>query len=176
VKQGVVGMRGLLIGRFQPFHAGHLEVTRYLRDLHHGETLVLGIGSSEESFTPENPFTAAERAEMIGRALSEAHLAGCLTVPIPDIDRHALWVAHVREIVPPFERVYTNNPLTRQLFERDAVPVEATPLFRRETLQGLKIRAAIVDDLPWKPLVPPAVAEYLDEIRGAERVRMLGPE
>ena len=169
-------MRGLLIGRFQPFHAGHLEVVRYLRNLHPSETLVLGIGSSEESFTPENPFTAAERAEMIARASEEAHLSGCQSVPIPDIDRHALWVAHVKEIVPPFERVYTNNPLTHELFARDGVPIESTPLFRRESLQGLKIRSAILEDLPWKPFVPPAVAEYLELIRGPERVRMLGPE
>ena len=169
-------MRGLLVGRFQPFHMGHLEVVRHLRDLHASETLLLGIGSSEESFTPENPFTASERTEMILRALAEAHLSDCLPVPLPDIDRHALWASHVREIVPPFERIYTNNPLTRLLFERDGVPVEATPSFRRESLQGLKIRAAILEDLAWKPLVPSAVAAYLDEIRGAERIRMLGPE
>ena len=168
-------MRGLVIGRFQPFHRGHLEVVRHLRTLRPEETLVLGIGSSEESFTPENPFTAAERAEMIERALAEADIDGWRTVPIPDIDRHALWAAHVREIVPPFVRVYTNNPLTRQLFERDGVAVEPTPLFERETLQGAKIRAAVVEDLPWRSFVPPAVAGYLDGIHGAERIRMLGP-
>ncbi|HEV2520563.1 MAG TPA: nicotinamide-nucleotide adenylyltransferase [Thermoplasmata archaeon] len=169
-------MRGLLIGRFQPFHAGHLEVVRYLRERHPSQPLVLGIGSSEQSFTPANPFTASERAEMIARALAEAHVPDALSVPIPDIDRHAVWVAHVREIVPPFERIYTNNPLTHALFEREGVPVEATPLFRRETLQGAKIRAAMLEELPWKPFVPAAVAEYLEQIRGAERVRMLGPE
>ncbi len=169
-------MRGLLIGRFQPFHLGHLEVARYIRKLHPSETLLLGIGSSEESFTPENPFTAAERAEMIARAAAEDHLADCLTVPIPDIDRHALWAAHVREIVPPFDRVYTNNPLTRELFERESIAVESTPLFGRESLQGLKIRSAILEEIPWKPFVPTAVAEYLEEIRGPHRIRMLGPE
>ncbi|MCI4358723.1 MAG: nicotinamide-nucleotide adenylyltransferase [Thermoplasmata archaeon] len=169
-------MRGLLIGRFQPFHSGHLEVARYLRERKPDENLLLGIGSSEESFTPENPFTASERAEMIALALAEANLSGCLTVPIPDIDRHALWAAHVREVVPPFDRVYTNNPLTRQLFERDGVAVESTPLFRRESLQGLKIRSAILEELPWTLFVPPAVAEYLGRIEGAQRVRLLGPE
>ncbi len=167
--------RGLLIGRFQPFHLGHLEVAKHLRAQRPEEELVFGIGSSEESFTPENPFTAGERAEMIARALSEARVTRCLTVPIPDIDRHALWTAHVREIVPPFERVYTNNPLTRRLFERDHFPVESTPLFQRESLQGTKVRSAILDELPWKALLPPAVAAYLEEIGGSERIRLLGP-
>jgi nicotinamide-nucleotide adenylyltransferase len=168
-------MRGLLVGRFQPFHAGHLEVVRYLKGRRPDETLVFGIGSSEASYTPENPFTAAERAEMIERALREAGIAGWSTVPIPDIDRHPLWVAHVQELVPPFERVYTNNPLTHHLFQRAGVAVESTPLFRRETWQGTKIRSAILDEIPWKPFVPDAVAAYLDSIGGAERVRMLGP-
>lgn len=166
-------MRGLLIGRFQPFHQGHLEAVRHIRAARPLETIVFGIGSSEESYTPENPFTAAERAEMIERALAEAKIADARTVPIPDIDRHALWVAHVVELVPRFERVYTNNPLTRLLFERGGIAVESTPLFNRESYQGSKIRAAIVDELPWKAMVAPAVARYLEEIDAPARLRLL---
>ncbi|HUI38253.1 MAG TPA: nicotinamide-nucleotide adenylyltransferase, partial [Thermoplasmata archaeon] len=131
---------------------------------------------SEESYTPENPFTAAERAEMIARAMGEARIPDWISVPIPDLDRHALWVAHVREIVPPFERIYTNNPLTRLLFERDGYAVESTPLFERDSLRGTKIRAAVIEELAWRPLVPEAVARYLEETHGIERIRLLGPE
>jgi nicotinamide-nucleotide adenylyltransferase len=169
-------MRGLLVGRFQPFHLGHLEFVRHARAARPSETLLLGIGSSEESYTRENPFTAAERAEMIDRAVAEAQLTNVSTVPLPDINRHALWVAHVREIVPPFDRVYTNNPLTRLLFEAADIPVESAPIFQRESLEGARIRAAIVEDLPWRAMVPPAVARYLDEIGGPARLRTLYAE
>lgn len=166
-------MRGLLVGRFQPFHRGHLEVLRHLERAHPGDSGILGVGSAQESYTLENPFTASERQEMIGRALREAGLAAWSTVPLPDIHRHALWVAHVRELVPPFDRVYTNNPLTRLLFEREHVAVESTPLFERETFQGTRIRTVIAEGGPWRPMVPDAVAHYLDAIDGPARVRLL---
>ena len=56
-------MRGLLIGRFQPFHGGHLEVVRKIRTDRPAASLLIGIGSAEESYTWENPFTAGERIE-----------------------------------------------------------------------------------------------------------------
>lgn len=165
-------MRGLLVGRFQPFHRGHLAVVRQVQKQHPDETLILAIGSSEDSYTPENPFTAAERHEMIARALSARRISGWVTIPVPDIHRHALWVPHVAELVPPFERVYTNNPLTRALFERAGYEVESTPLFDREQYEGRTIRALIrAGDAAWRKRVPPPVAEYLDALKATDRLQ-----
>jgi nicotinamide-nucleotide adenylyltransferase len=166
-------MRGLLVGRFQPFHRGHLEVLRHIGTLHPGDAIILGVGSAQESYTASNPFTAAERQEMIARALAESGIPNWLAIPIPDIHRHSLWVSHLLEMLPPFERVYTNNPLTRLLFERENVPVESTPLFDRETLQGTRIRKLMAEGGPWRPMVPEVVARYIDEIDGPARIRML---
>ncbi|HXY46810.1 MAG TPA: adenylyltransferase/cytidyltransferase family protein, partial [Thermoplasmata archaeon] len=85
-------MRGLLIGRFQPFHRGHLSVVRTIRADRPDDSLLLGIGSAQESFTWKNPFTAGERFEMIARAIADADIARVEVVPIPDIHQHALWV------------------------------------------------------------------------------------
>ena len=57
----------LYIGRFQPFHFGHLSVVKKI--IEKGEFLIIGIGSAEDNFLPENPFTASERWEMITLAL-----------------------------------------------------------------------------------------------------------
>ena len=169
-------MRGLLIGRFQPFHRGHLAVVQAVRARHPKEALVLGIGSAQESYTRENPFTAGERTEMIERGLAEANVAGCTVVPIPDIHQHALWVAHVAALIPPFERVYTNNPLTRTLFERASYRVEGTDLVDREQFEGTRIRAAMAADREWTSAVPPAVAAYLKELDAVGRMRLLAAE
>jgi bifunctional NMN adenylyltransferase/nudix hydrolase len=70
------------IGRFQPFHNGHLKVA--LRGLELADTLVFGIGSSNEPRTTRNPFTYMERVEMIG---SGAPLAGnrpIIFIPLED--------------------------------------------------------------------------------------------
>ena len=166
-------MRGLLVGRFQPFHRGHLGVVRSIRAEHPDRTLLLGIGSAQASYTPDNPFTAGERYEMIERALAEARIESCRPVPITDIDRHALWVAHVVSLLPAFETVYTNNPLTRTLFERAGFQVEAPALFDRARYEGAKVRAAMLTGDRWRGLVPPAVASYLDELRAVERLQLL---
>ncbi|HXQ79048.1 MAG: nicotinamide-nucleotide adenylyltransferase [Thermoplasmata archaeon] len=166
-------MRGLLIGRFQPFHGGHLEVVRKIRADRPAASLVIGLGSAEESYTWENPFTAGERFEMIDRALAEAKVTGALIVPIADISRHALWVNYLEALLPPFDRVYTNNPLTRLLFERSGYLVESPPLFDRERFEGVRVRELLADGGEWKKAVPPAVGGYLDEIGAPARLQVL---
>jgi nicotinamide-nucleotide adenylyltransferase len=166
-------VRGLLVGRFQPFHLGHLGVVRSIRASHPERTLLLGIGSAQASYTPDNPFTAGERFEMIERGLAEAQLEGGLPVPLTDIDRHALWVSHVASMLPAFETVYTNNPLTRTLFERAGYTVESPPWVNRARYEGAKVRTAMLAGDRWRSLVPTAVAEYLEEIHAVDRLRLL---
>ena len=166
-------MRGLLIGRFQPFHGGHLEVVRKIRADRPAASLLIVVGSAEESYTWENPFTAGERVEMIDRALAEAKISGTFSLPVSDISRHALWVNYLEMLLPPFDRVYTNNPLTRVLFERAGYLVESPPLFDRERFEGVRIREQLADGSEWKTAVPPAVAAYLDEIGAPARLQVL---
>ena len=56
-------MDGLLIGRFQPFHLGHLDAILF--GLSRAENLFIGIGSSNRYNEKKNPFSAEERREMI---------------------------------------------------------------------------------------------------------------
>ena len=62
-------MNGLLIGRFQPFHLGHLEAVNFA--LSKVDMLFIGIGSSNKSNQIRNPFTADERKEMIISSLND---------------------------------------------------------------------------------------------------------
>ena len=166
-------MRGLLIGRFQPFHRGHLAVARSIRSVRPSAPLLIGIGSAEESFTWKNPFTAGERFEMIVRALDEGRVEGVEVVPIADIRRHALWVGYLEALLPPFDRIYTNNPLTQLLFERAGYDVESPTLIDRRQFEGERVRARMASGRGWKELVPPAVARYLATISAPARLRML---
>ena len=58
------------------------------------DEIVIGVGSAQLSHLTDNPFTAGERVLMITRALASL---GCpfYVIPIEDIQRNALWVAHV---------------------------------------------------------------------------------
>jgi nicotinamide-nucleotide adenylyltransferase len=166
-------VRGLLVGRFQPFHVGHLGVVREIRRDRPASGLLLAIGSAEQSYTWENPFTAGERFEMIDRAVDEARLGRIAIVPVADIQRHSQWVRYLEGLLPPFDRVYTNNPLTRLLFERGGYRVDRPALIDRRRLEGARIRTALACGWDWKRRVPPAVGRYLEEIDAPERLRLL---
>ena len=59
----------LFIGRFQPFHKGHLGTLEKIAKVEDVGEIVIGIGSSDQSFTSYNPFTVEEREEMIRSSL-----------------------------------------------------------------------------------------------------------
>ena len=162
--------RGFYIGRFQPFHNGHLSVVEQIAD-DVGE-LVLGIGSADDSHTVRNPFTAGERIMMITKSLVDTDLV-TYAVPIEDLERNSVWVSHVQSMSPDFDVAYSNNPLVIQLFREAGVEVRQSPMFNRKVLAGTEIRERMVDDGDWESLVPEAVIEVVDEIDGIERIQMI---
>ncbi len=161
----------LVVGRFQPLHVGHMDVIRKCAE--ESEHLTIGIGSAQYSHTPENPFTAGERYMMINKTLRDEGIDNYSIVPIEDLNRYPVWVSHVVSLVPPFKRVYSNNPLTKRLFQEAGFEVRASPLYNREIFSGTEIRRRIVNDEEWRPLVPAPVAEVIDAIDGVERLKQI---
>ena len=124
----------LVIGRFQPLHNGHMEVLRKCAE--ESEHLIVGIGSAQSSHDPDNPFTAGERYMMISESLKAEGITEFSIVPVEDLNRYSVWVAHVVSMVPPFKRVYTNNPMTRRLFEEAGYEVRRSPMYNRSVYSG----------------------------------------
>ncbi len=165
-------MRGLLIGRFQPFHKGHVYVIEKI--LGEVDELIIAIGSAQLSHTLENPFTAGERLMMVSKGLAENGIKkGYYIIPIPDVNNNSLWVSHVRSHTPPFERVYSGNTLVKRLFKEIGVRVGTPPMFNREEYSGTEIRRRMLEGEPWKHLVPRGVVEVIKEIKGVERMKEL---
>lgn len=164
----------LMIGRFQPFHLGHMQVIETIAD--ESDYIIVGIGSAQYSHTFENPFTAGERHLMISRSLKDAGLDNLFLVPLVDINRYSIWVSHVESLVPPFDAIYSNNPLTRRLFDEAGYEVRESPMFNRDQYSGTEIRNRILEDKEWEFLVPDAVARTIHEIDGVERIKDLMKE
>jgi nicotinamide-nucleotide adenylyltransferase len=136
-------------------------------------SVTIGIGSAQYSHTPDNPFTAGERHLMISSALEEDGIRNYYLVPIVDINRYAVWVAHVVSMVPPFEVVYTNNPLTRRLFSEAGYDVRDSPMFNRSAFSGTEIRRRIASGEDWEDLVPRSVAAAIEDLGGVGRLQDL---
>ncbi len=163
-------MRAFFVGRFQPYHLGHHNVVRNI--LEEVDELIIGIGSAQESHTLENQFTAGERVLMIVRAIEELKVdKKVYVIPLEDIYRNSLWVSHVCSMVPPFDVVYTNNPLVYRLFKEAGFEVRHTKMYNRNEYQGTEIRRKMLEGDDWEKYVPKAVAEVIKEIDGISRIR-----
>lgn len=162
--------RAFYIGRFQPYHNGHQYVLEMIA--REEDEIVIGVGSAQLSHEPENPFTAGERVLMIHAALQELECP-IYVIPIEDIRRNALWVAHVRSMSPPFDHIYSSNPLVMRLFEEEGLAVQSPAMYERDTHSGTEIRRRMVSGEPWEYLVPSAVAQVIREIDGVERLRQI---
>jgi len=165
--------RGIIIGRFQPPHKGHIEISKQI--LREVDELIVGIGSAQESHTFENPFTAGERVLMLTRALAEAKidLSRVHLIPIPDVNNNAVWVSHVLSLSPPFSTVYSGNPLVRRLFKEAGFKTRAPPMFKRKEYWGTEIRDRMSKGGRWEELVPKAVVGVMREIKAVERLKDL---
>ncbi|WP_458403592.1 nicotinamide-nucleotide adenylyltransferase [Methanobrevibacter sp.] len=166
-------VRGILIGRMQPVHNGHMQVINKI--LEEVDEIIIGIGSAQLSHEQKDPFTAGERIVMISQALAEAEVdpSRYYIIPMQDINFNAIWVSHVRMMTPPFSIVYSGNSLVKQLFSEEGFEVRQPPLYDRMHLSGTEVRRRIVNDENWQELVPDAAAEFISEIRGDERIKNL---
>ena len=165
--------RGLYVGRFQPFHLGHLEAIQ--RVLKEADEAVIVIGSAQYSHNTNNPFTAGERLVMIRRALKEAGVdySRVWVVPVPDVHLHMLWVAALEGYTPRFNVVYSNEPLTRRLFMEAGYKVKSIRFYERKDYNSTLVREKMLKDDSWTSLVPKSVAEFITEIDGVNRLRDL---
>ncbi len=166
--------RALFVGRFQPFHFGHLHAIQAI--LKETDELIIVVGSAQMSHEPDNPFTAGERIEMIEEALSEAGIKKerYILIPIADAPSHRTWVSYVESQTPRFDKVYSNQPLTRRLLIEAGYDVKIIKMFQRSKFEATEIRRRILKGEDWKELVPTSVHRIVSEIDGETRIRDLG--
>ncbi len=88
----------VLIGRFQPFHIAHLRVVEIA--LKRGRHVLVLIGSAGAPRSHRNPFTYAERADMIRLSVDERYRGRLITLPLEDCCYNdTQWVANAQKQV-----------------------------------------------------------------------------
>jgi len=160
-------MIALFIGRFQPFHKGHLAAVKQIAAK--ADKIIVGIGSSQYSNKLGNPFSAEERIEMVKAALGDDF--DYEVVLIPDINDDERWVEHVCELVPEFDAVFTGNSHTKMLFEEAGIEVRDIEIV--PGINGTTIRDRIVNKEDYHDLVPTQVLNILKRIKAEERIKCL---
>ena len=164
-------MNGLLIGRFQPFHLGHLEALQFA--LSKVDKLWVGLGSSDSPIQKNNPFTAIERKEMILSSIDDSMKDKISIYFIPDLDNHIKWIEKIDTIVPKFDIVFSNDDLTNHLYSNRDVQVISIPFLKRDVLSGTNIRKLIFSDQKLDDLIPKGTKDFLINISARNRLKNL---
>lgn len=171
---------GMVHGRFQPFHLGHLEYT--LKALERCETLIVGITNPDPTQTANeetsehrhreesNPFTFFERQLMIRAVLDDEGVPAERVVFIPfPVNLPDRWRYYVPSEAVQFVRVFSAWEQTKvdRLREAGYCVVVLDPAAAKE-FEATDVRRLIIDGGAWQELVPPGVARVIEQ-RGLDR-------
>ncbi len=168
--------RALIFGRFQPFHKGHLSIVKWAFENLGIDEIVLLVGMASENYTPRNPFTAGERIEMIRLSFMDEGipLSKLVTATIETLETNIGCVTYVLSYVPKVDFILARNPIIARIFRDAGLEVVKPPLFNRDEWRGDRIRALMARHDPrWRDTVTRSTGEFIESIRGVERVAEL---
>lgn len=165
---------GMVHGRFQPFHVGHLEylvvAAARCRRLVVGITNPDGYPTRPEPDDPHrhlpesNPFGYGERRRMVEAAAAEAGVGPVEVFPFP-ITEPGLWDDHVPAGAVQLVRVLSPwgaSKLARFRERGYATVVLDAPGGKQ--VSGEQVRAAMRAGGDWRALVPASVAAVIDSL------------
>ena len=161
------------MGRFQPFHKGHLELVKQI--LEQCDEAIIAITSAQFNYLEKDPFTAGERIEMIHNCIkeSEIDLNRCFVISIENQFNIATWASYLKSALPHFDKVYSGNDYVSMLLADSGIEVVKPEFLDREQFNATKIRSMIISDENWKESVPNAVYEFLTKIDAKNRLTVI---
>lgn len=164
---------GLFIGRFQPFHLGHLSAIK--QGLDQCEKIILVIGSANRNFSVDNPLSLSERKQIVELVIQKENLqskVSCLS-SLDDNPDNLAWTETMIQSLPPFEVVIGNNALVTVLTEYMGYAQFHPHLTKREILQGVMIRKRVIESKKWQDRVSEYTLPLLEQFGFEKRLKNL---
>ena len=169
--------RGMIHGRFQPFHNGPLEYLRGAAE--RSDEVWIGITNPDPArvkpepsdparHLPEsNPFSYAERLLMAKAAALDAGLDPAVVHVIPfPVNEPELWPAYVPAGVTQYLRLFSEWGGTKLDRLREAgYEVVILDEGAEKQVSGADVRAAMRNGGDWQSLVPSGVAAVLRDLK-----------
>ena len=161
------------MGRFQPFHLGHLDLVKQI--LNQCDEVIIAITSSQFNYLEKDPFTAGERIEMIHNSLKESSvdLNKCYVISIENQFNVATWSSYLKSALPHFDKVYSGNEYVSMLLADSGITVVKPTFLDRKQFNATNIRSMIISGDNWKDSVPKAVFDFLTKIDAKNRLEVI---
>ncbi len=178
--------RGMIHGRFQPFHLGHLEYLRgaaersdevFVGITNPDPTRILPEESDPLRHLPEsNPFTYVERLLMVKAAAGDLGLdpLHVHVIPFP-VNEPELWHAYVPHGVTQYLRLFSAWGGTKLERMREAgYEVVILDEGVEKEISGADVRDAMRSGGEWEELVPSGVARVIQDLEAVPAPRSPG--
>lgn len=174
----------VVIGRFQPFHLGHLALIEHALSV--APRVLVVVGSAPAPRLAKNPFTAAERTGCIRESLAPEQRARVAFAHVRDYYDEPRWAGAVKAAA----RRESSGPVTLVGFRKDdsSSYLSSFPdwrelaLPRQAPIDGTSLResyfACAPGELPeaLASAVPAAVARFLEAFRSSAEFERLREE
>lgn len=158
---------GVFIGRFQPFHRGHLKVIHQaLAQAHHVLVVIGSAGAARRADLI--PFTAEERRDMIVASLTESERRRVTISAIPDLSDLGAWTAAVTQAAESTARACGYGPDARITLigcskDRSSYYLKAFPRWDSIDVPAFDGLSATPGRLAYFDEDPAAVDAYLEQ-------------
>lgn len=144
---------GLVIGRFQPFHKGHVFL--FKKAFETCDKLIIGIGSSNKD-NNDNPWSAYAREKILEKFIEENGYQDRIVKILklydnPDDD---VWFQNLYKKTGPFDVTIGNNDWNNGIIERHGIPAIKHGFSNRHIWEGIQIRGLMREKKSWKDRVP----------------------
>jgi bifunctional NMN adenylyltransferase/nudix hydrolase len=168
----------VLIGRFQPDHNAHLEIINRASRL--ADKLIIIIGSANQPRTYKNPFSFAERKQMLTDA-TKGMLTSCFSIVIDQntdsIYNDSAWAARVQAIVASHTSVSDRIGIIGHKKDTTSSYLDMFPQWGLEQVELIEpLNATDIRDLYFrhdvnmnfiKNVVPASTFDFLDEFKNS---------
>jgi bifunctional NMN adenylyltransferase/nudix hydrolase len=142
------------IGRFNPFHLGHAYVLE--QALKNYKLVIVLVGSAGKSRSPKNPFTFAERKEMIEQWEQTVDHGSTLSIlPVRDFASNNSWIksvqatvrSNVRSVATRFGLILNDVYITGSARDDSTWYLKAFPQWKQDLVPPLQHNPGQDDDL-----------------------------
>ena len=163
---------GLFVGRFQPFHIGHMHALKLA--MASCKKLVIVVGSSQKSGTKTNPLSVDSRIRIIRAALKGAGIndRNLSFIAVPDFENDDAWFSYIRGMAPRIDAVFSRNPVVKRIFRARGIAVLAPRWHMRRKFSATNVRQRIRSGKKWRNMVPEGAIKEMEsheeEIRKAK--------
>lgn len=143
----------LYIGRFQPFHKGHLSAIRYIEKK--ADRIIIGIAVHKPD--KNNPYSVQERKKMIIKSGIEHRIAF-----VKDTKSDNTWADMIMRKFNP-DIIFSNNSWTKECFRNYRVKVQKIPINHR--ISATKIRKCMKEGKNWKKFLPEGTIRVIENVQ-----------